>query len=100
VDEVVTMMFPRQVRLERCPPLASSLALQATDGAGGRWVLAADGLPGPATAPDASADATVTATAGDLLLLLWKRIDADHPGVTVSGDVSAARAVLAQAIAP
>ena len=100
VDEVVSMMFPRQVRLDRCAPLASSLALRATDAAGARWVLAADGLPGPATAPDAPADATVTGSASDLLLLLWKRVGADHPGLSLSGDVVAARATLAQPITP
>jgi len=99
VDEVVTMMFPRQVRLDRCPPLASSLALHAAD-AGSRWVLAADGLPGPATAADALADSTVTGTGSDLLLLLWKRIGVDHPDLTVSGDWSAAQTVLTQAIVP
>jgi len=100
VDEVVSMMFPRQVRLDRCPPLASSLALQATDAAAARWVLAADGLPGPATAADARADATVSGTASDLLLLLWKRIGTDDPGLCLSGDVTAARALLAQPITP
>lgn len=41
---------------------------------------------GAADVPAATADATVSATAADLLLLLYGRIDRTAPGVTVSGD--------------
>jgi uncharacterized protein (TIGR03083 family) len=100
VDEVVTMMFPRQVRLSRCAPLSSSLAVRATDAGGARRVLAADGLPGEATAGDAPASATISGPADRLFLLLWKRIGPDDPALTVEGDAGAAQAVLVQPIVP
>ncbi len=37
VDEVVTMFFPRQVRLGRIPPLTRSLAVAVDDGP--TWLL-------------------------------------------------------------
>ena len=97
IDEVVTMFFPRQVRLGRIPPLTRSLAIRPTD-AEARWILAGDGL-----APDSgvdTAEATVEGTAHDLALLLWHRGTLDDRTVTLTGDESAARAVLATRIVP
>jgi uncharacterized protein (TIGR03083 family) len=93
VDEVVAVMFPRQVRLGRIPPLPAALALAPDEG--GRWVVAGDG-----TDPAAAADATVTGPAEALLLLLWHRIALDDPRLTVSGSRAAADAVLAAALTP
>ena len=100
IDEVTGMFFPRQVTTGRIGPLAHRLALETT-GAGGanRWVLAGDGT-GPASAPDAPADAVVRGEAPDLLLLVWRRIGLDDERVRVEGDVSAARAVLNRALTP
>lgn len=83
VDEVATVMQPRQVRLGRIPRLPSPIALVAED-VGRCWVLdSADGGAPPVTA---------TGTAQSLALLLWRR-PADEPGV--SGD----RRVLDEALA-
>jgi uncharacterized protein (TIGR03083 family) len=101
VDEVVSMFFPRQVRLGRAPALERSLAL-ASDGSDGglhRWVLAGDGN-GPPSAPDAPAEATVSGPVEALLLLLWGRISLDDARLALAGDETAARAVLNSAITP
>jgi uncharacterized protein (TIGR03083 family) len=103
IDEVATVFFPRQVRLERCPPLASSLAVHATDqppvgrgdGFGGScWVVGGDGLDLPEPA------ATLRGSANDLLLVLWHRLPLPHPGVELHGDADAAVAVLTAPIVP
>jgi len=98
IDEVVTIFFPRQVRLNRTPALEHSLALVA-EGRPFRWVLAGDGT-GEASAPDADADATLTGPASTLLLLLWGRATLEDPTLTLDGDEDAARAVLGAAITP
>jgi uncharacterized protein (TIGR03083 family) len=85
VAEVVELMAPRQVRLGRIPPLESSVELCATD-TSSSWLLGE----GPATG-------SVEATAEELLLLLWHRIDAGDPRVRTTGD---AAAVLRLALAP
>jgi uncharacterized protein (TIGR03083 family) len=93
IDEVVTMFFPRQVRLGRTPALDRSLAIRADDGS--RWVLAGDGTEGLTLA-----DAEVSGPAEALYLLLWRRITLDDPRLVVDGDRAAAEAVLAAAIVP
>ena len=85
VAEVVTLMAPRQVELERIPPLPATLALRATD-TDAEWVLG-EGEP----------TARVEASAETLLLLLWHRIDAGDPRVRTTGD---AAPVLRLALAP
>jgi uncharacterized protein (TIGR03083 family) len=85
VDEVVTLMAPRQVKMERIPPLPATLSLRATD-TGQDWVLG-DGEP----------SASVEASAENLLLLLWHRLDPGDPRVRTTGD---ADAVLRLALAP
>lgn len=91
VAEVATMFFPRQVRLERIPPLAAGLRVEVQGGEA--YVLAGDG-----TDPAAPTTATVAGSAGDLLLALWGR--ADVADLTVDGDPAVARAVLAAGIVP
>jgi len=101
IDELTSVFFPRQVRLGRIDALEHRLALQTTSPTSGsnRWVLAGDGT-GPASAPDAPAEATITGPAESLLLLLWGRAGLDDARIAVSGDEAAARAVLATAITP
>ena len=97
IDEVVGMMFPRQVRLGRTRTLRRSLAILRTDGAPDEsWVLAGDGLPGPRPAPEA----TVAGPAHALYLLLWGRATLDDPQLSVEGDRSVAESVLGAGIVP
>jgi len=97
IDEVVGMMFPRQVRLGRIPALHRSLAILPTEGvADESWVLAGDGLPGPRPAPEA----TVTGPAEALYLLLWGRVSLDDPRLSVDGDREIAASVLSAGIVP
>lgn len=93
VDEVVTVMAPRQVRLGRIAPVERPVVLVATD-AGASWVLGA----GP-DAPDAPA-VTVAGPARVLALLLWGRATADDPALVVAGDRAALDAALARALTP
>ncbi|KZM76544.1 maleylpyruvate isomerase family mycothiol-dependent enzyme [Cellulosimicrobium sp. I38E] len=88
VDEVVTVMAPRQVRLGRAEPLALPVALRAID-AGRSWVLG-DGEPA----------ATASAPARELALLLWGRLAPDAAGVVVDGDADALAAALAGRLTP
>lgn len=89
IDEVVTMFFPRQVRLGRTAPLPMSLALAPAEG--GRWVLPGD---------DATPAATVAGPAEAVLLLLWHRVGLDDPRLTISGSRDAAAAVLGAPLTP
>jgi uncharacterized protein (TIGR03083 family) len=94
VDEVVSIFFPRQVRLQRIAPLERSLAVRA-DGLG-RWVLAGDGTArtvGPV-------DAEVSGPPEALVLLLWGRIRLDDPRIQLTGDQGAAASVLSAGIVP
>lgn len=94
VDEVVTVLQPRQVRLGRMLPLERPVALVATD-TGSTWALGArDGV-----APDVR----VSAPARELALVLWRRVAPDPvapPGLTVDGDASALEAALGERLTP
>ena len=92
VDEVAAVMFPRQVRLGRIEALPVAVELVCSD-TGDRAVVGADGAAGAPVA-------TVTGRAGDLLLLLWRRLPADFDGIVVSGDLAAARQVFSTALTP
>jgi uncharacterized protein (TIGR03083 family) len=85
VAEVVKLMTPRQIALERIPPLPATVLLHATD-TGDDWMLG-DGRP----------TAGVEASAETMLLLLWHRIDPGDPRVRTTGD---ADQVLRLALAP
>ncbi|MDT7550175.1 MAG: hypothetical protein QOE84_2569 [Actinomycetota bacterium] len=87
VTEVVELMTPRQVRMGRIPPLVAGLELRATD-TGATWQLGESQV------------ASVAATAEQLLLLLWHRIDPADPRVRTDGDRETADAVLRLALAP
>jgi uncharacterized protein (TIGR03083 family) len=93
VDEVVTVMHPRQVRLGRAPVPSVRLALGATD-VDRDWSLsAADEVPSGRTA-------TVLGPAEALALLLWRRIGLDDHRLRVRGDVDALAAVLDDHLVP
>jgi uncharacterized protein (TIGR03083 family) len=105
VDEVLTVFFPRQVRLGRMAPLTHSLALDSVPGGAGadgsapsRFVLAGDGTAGPGA--DVAPDARVAGPAEALLLLLWNRTTLDDARLTVTGDRLAAAHVLGAGIVP
>ena len=89
VDEVVTVMAPRQVRLGRAEPPARPVAFRASD-AGRSWVLGGDGEPA----------ATASAPARELALVLWGRLSPDTAGVGVDGDAGVLAAVLSGHITP
>jgi uncharacterized protein (TIGR03083 family) len=93
VDEVVTMMFPRQVRLGRIPALPHGIQLSLIDAPEITYTLVGDG-----TDPHAATVATVSGTAQDVLLALWRRLPVD--ALTIDGDAAAARAVFALALTP
>jgi uncharacterized protein (TIGR03083 family) len=94
IDEVLSMFFPRQVRLGRIRPLERSLAVR-TDGIG-RWVLAGVGT----VAEVGLAEAEVSGPAEVVVLLLWGRIAMDDPRLQLTGDRAAAAAVLSAGIVP
>lgn len=91
VDEVVTVMTPRQVRLGRIVPLERPVALTAAD-AGASWVLGGRSGDDPA--------ATVTGPARTLALLLWGRATADDATLAVTGDRAVLDATLGRALTP
>ncbi|HEU4545242.1 MAG TPA: maleylpyruvate isomerase family mycothiol-dependent enzyme [Microlunatus sp.] len=93
VDEVVTVMHPRQVRLGRAPAPTVRLVLAATD-LDRTWSLSA-----AADAPAARA-ATLNGPAEALALLLWRRTGLDDPRLSVDGDEVALAAVLADHFVP
>ena len=93
INEVVTVFFPRQVRLGRLPPLAHGIRLTTTDGSRESFVLAGDG-----THPASGIHATITGSAADLLLALWGR--AGFGPLTVDGDPALVRTVLRSGITP
>ena len=94
VDEVVTVMQPRQVAMGRMEPLPVPIALVATD-AGRAWRLqSAGGRDGDDDGDDDGDAVEVRAPASALALLLWGRVPPDDPSLEVVGD----RAVLADAV--
>jgi len=90
VDEVVTVMTPRQVRMGRMQPLPAPVSLLATD-TDRTWLLGA-GADRPAVA--------VHGTARDLALLLWGRSTPDDAGFRVDGDRAALDDALARPLTP
>ena len=91
VDEVVTVMQPRQVRLGRMPRLTSPIGLVATD-VDATWRLD--------TAARGPAAVEVRAPASVLALILWGRRSPDDAEVQLSGDDAALRAALAEPLTP
>lgn len=97
VDEVVTVLQPRQVGLGRMEPLRHPVALVVTDVGGTPvWVLGARGERAQEVAPDV----VVSGPAEGLALMLWHRLTPAEAGLTVEGDRADLDAALAQAIVP
>lgn len=88
VAEVFDTVAPRQVKRGSAQPPRHAVRFRAAD-AGRTWEY------GPG-----SPAAEITATAENLLLMLWKRLPADHEAITWQGDRDAARAVLAEPLTP
>ena len=96
VDEVVTMFFPRQVRLGRTPALTNSLELVVSDASNATYRLSGDGT---ADGGDSSrAEVAISGSAADLLLVLWGRKDVWT--VFVDGDPNLARAIVSVGLTP
>lgn len=93
VDEVATMMTPRQVRLERIAPIQHGVRLVLSDAPETSYVLAGD-----CTDRSAPTVATVTGQAEDLLLALWRRTGLER--LSVTGDADAARRTFGLALTP
>ncbi|MGF1645413.1 MAG: maleylpyruvate isomerase family mycothiol-dependent enzyme [Kineosporiaceae bacterium] len=87
VDEVVTTMWPRQVRKGRAGPPPEPVLLVAAD-TGQRWLL------GDPTG------AAITAPASALALLLWGRLGLADPAVRVDGERAVAETALDRAVTP
>lgn len=97
VDEVVTVLQPRQVGLGRMEPLRHPVSLAATDVAGAPvWVLGAPGRRAEEVAPAV----VVSGPAEGLALTLWHRLTPAEAGLTVAGDRADLEAVLAAPIVP
>jgi uncharacterized protein (TIGR03083 family) len=97
VDEVVTVLQPRQVGLGRMEPLRHPVSLVATDvGGTPGWVLGATGERAEEVAPDV----VVSGPAEGLALTLWRRLTPAEAGLTVKGDRAHLEAALAQPIVP
>lgn len=99
VAEVLEVFLPRMHARGFPAQLGAPVLLEATD-TGHAWLVtpATDGgppvvsrpgeVPGPFPVPrqrTGQRDA-VSGTAADLMLLLWKRLPADHPGIVLTGD--------------
>lgn len=93
VDEVVTVLQPRQVRLGRMEPLLAPVALDAVDSPS-CWTLGT--APG---GPDEPA-VRLAGPAASLALLLWGRTTPDDPTLTVHGDRATLTAALAERLTP
>ena len=91
VDEVVTVLQPRQVRVGRMPRLLSPIEFAASD-VDRRWRLD--------TADDGPAVVQVRAPASVLVLILWGRALLDDADVEVSGDGAVLRTALSERLTP
>lgn len=98
VDEVITVMHPRQVRLGRAEPPSSPVLLTAADTAES-WTV-------PSVTTEVTAEVTadpaaeLRGRAQDLALLLWGRRHLENSALQVHGDVAAVQELLRQPITP
>ncbi|WP_271984245.1 maleylpyruvate isomerase family mycothiol-dependent enzyme [Pseudoclavibacter terrae] len=113
VAEVAEDMYPRQVALGRMPSLEERVDLRLRDrlersgdsGSFGVRVRLGPVDEAPADSSTAAsettpADATLEVTAGDALLLLWKRRDLTAVDARITGSRAVLERVLAQPLAP
>jgi uncharacterized Actinobacterial protein TIGR03083 len=89
LDEVLTVMHPRQVRLGRVPAAGSSIEF-IPDGAAAMPLAATSVRPG----------AVVRGTPRALALLVWGRTSLDDPDLRVEGDRDGLAAILAAGLTP
>jgi hypothetical protein len=96
VDEVVTVMQPRQERLGRMEPLDAPVVLVAQDAgsAGRRWTLGAQGASAAVQA------VAVHGPAWALALLLWRRVSPGDAAFTLDGDHRVLDDALGRALVP
>jgi uncharacterized protein (TIGR03083 family) len=87
IDEFVDVFLPTFLARQTVGSSGGSLHLHATDtDGGGEWVVSfADGAVS-VVREHAKGDAAARATASDLLLLLWNRLDTAAPGIQTFGD--------------
>ncbi|MDT0469075.1 maleylpyruvate isomerase family mycothiol-dependent enzyme [Streptomyces gibsoniae] len=92
VDEVFAVMVPRVWQNGDQKPLPAPVALRTTD-TGHSWLIQPGDMPQAMPGDSGPAAATVEAPAAELLLALWKRQPASPEWI--SGDITAANALLA-----
>jgi len=90
LDEVVTVMHPRQVRLGRIQPLATRVRFDPDEGGSVRLLGA------PPDAPEIS----IGGPARSLALLAWGRTSPDDATLTVAGDRADLKELLAAGLTP
>ena len=90
LDEVVTVMHPRQLRLGRIRPPLGRVRFVAVD-APADYLL--QGSPG-------GVETVVTGAIRSLALLAWGRLDAADPSLAISGDTDGLAEVLAAGLTP
>jgi len=102
VDEVVTVMHPRQVRLGRAAAPTVAVGLAATDvhGPSAAIVLAPPVSSWRIGPPDAAPDVHVEGPAWALAMLVWGRLSPDDDALRVAGVSAALRAVLGSTLVP
>jgi len=93
VDEVVSVFYPRQVRMGRTEPLMPGVRIALNESPSVTYVLAGDG-----TDPEAPTGALITGSAERVLLMLWGRASIED--LRIVGDQSVAREVARSAITP
>lgn len=90
VDEVLTVMYPRQVALKRIRKIVTFIEVTATD-VDRSWSIGA---------PNAVQKVALAGSARELALLLWGRTSPRSAEVTVTGDGAALAEALSRAIVP
>ncbi|MGY0538166.1 maleylpyruvate isomerase family mycothiol-dependent enzyme [Nocardioides sp. YJ-D4] len=90
VDEVLTVMYPRQIALKRTRKVVTRIELTAID-IDQTWAIGA---------PNAVQKVSVTGSARDLALLLWGRTSPRAAELTVTGDEAALAEALSRALVP
>lgn len=91
LDEVVTVMHPRQLRLNRIEPPVVRVRFRATD-APADYLLAGSPVEGD--------EVVLTGPIRSLALLSWGRLAADEPSLSVTGDTDALATVLTSGLTP
>lgn len=90
LDEVVTVLHPRQVRLGRIEPPTTRIRFDPDEGSS----LLLLGV------PDGAVEVTIGGPARSLALLAWGRTGAADPALAVVGDLDALEALLAAGLTP